>query len=71
MASVNIQIPDNQLARVVHALCTEAGVAETMPNAKGVLIAFIKKTVRRVERMEGEKNAIQTVPPPDVDNIAT
>lgn len=71
MATVTITIPDAHLPRVVHALCTDAGLPESNANAKQAIIIHIKKTVRRVEKMEAEVDAIEAIPPPNVDDIAT
>jgi hypothetical protein len=53
MATLNINIPDDQVTRVVTALCTLQGVAVSPANAKQVLIAHIKADrVRLRERRE-------------------
>jgi len=49
MATVSLTVPDAQLTRVVNALCDSAGVARSAANARAVLAAFIKRTVKDVE----------------------
>lgn len=74
MATISINVPDQELDRVVSALC-EYGLysevaeeGETPPQfAKGVVTTFIKSVVRTVERRAAEAEALSSiVDSPDV-----
>lgn len=70
MASININIPDQHVARVVHALCAAGGYSEeTAANAKASLMEMIKRHVHNVERSEAERAAVEAVADPDTDGI--
>jgi hypothetical protein len=58
VAVLSITIADADLPRVVHALCVTAGVTETVPNAKQVVIQRIKEMVQSVERNDAMNAAI-------------
>jgi hypothetical protein len=71
MAQMNLQIPDNQLDRVVKALCfgimapdAFSSVEPTPALAKKVVIDMIKEKVRVYEQELVKRNN-----PIDVDNI--
>jgi hypothetical protein len=75
MAQLVIQIPDNQLDRVLEALCAElpnvdsftSGVTPTPALAKQVVINMIKTRVKMYE----EAKQAKTIPPIDVSNIVS
>jgi hypothetical protein len=75
MAQLVIQIPDNQLDRVMEALCADlpnvdsftSGVTPTPALAKQVVIDMIKTRVKMYE--EGKR--AKTIPPIDVSNIVS
>lgn len=58
MASITINVPDQHVNRVIHALCV-AGVhdEENAANAKATVVAWIKNTVRDIERQEAAQAA--------------
>jgi hypothetical protein len=62
MATLTITIPDDQLTRVVTALCTLQGVAVSPANAKQVLIAHIKQIVYGFENDANTRTAIAGLP---------
>jgi hypothetical protein len=73
MAQMTIQIPDNQLDRVLEALCANlpnidnfsSGVTPTPALAKQVVLNMIKERVKMYE----EAKQAKTIPPIDVSNI--
>ncbi len=70
MATININVPDATASRVIHALCTTAGLVESPANAKTSVLIWIKTTVANIERAEAE----QAQPPivnPDVTTIVS
>ena len=67
---VTLTIPSVAVGRVVHALCRAGGHEnETPANAKKVIVEFIKATVRNVEQMEAEQEAMKALQEPDVKGI--
>lgn len=52
MANVTITIPDQYVARVVHALCSSIGLPESSANAKEAILLHIRAVVRNVESTE-------------------
>lgn len=62
MANINLQIPDAQLQRVIDALCasrtdpvTLQPIPPTGPNAKAIVIAWIKDQVLAYETEKARK----------------
>jgi hypothetical protein len=55
MATIELVIPVDKEARVIHALCVSGGFAvENAANAREALINHLKKVVWRVETQEAE-----------------
>lgn len=71
MAAITITIPDEHLARVRHALTTDAGVEDTAANAKAVVVDYIKAVVRRVENREAQEAALAAITPSNADAVAS
>ena len=70
MAQITLTVPDQHVARVVHALCVAGGhETENVQNAKQTIVGYVKATVRNVESAEAERAALDAVPDPDVDGI--
>lgn len=66
MATISIDIPAGQTARVVSALCAAGGLPESPANAKQVVINWIKATVRNVETAAAQEAAAVAVKVTDV-----
>ena len=56
MANITLTIPDNQIQRVIDALCGRARVTPSGANAKTVVINYVKSVVRRYEAEQSEVN---------------
>jgi len=54
MATMSIIIPDQHVQRVIHALCTSAGLPESPANAKEAVLRHIRAVVRNVEMIEAQ-----------------
>ncbi len=70
MATINIDVPAANSSRVIHALCSAAGLEESPANAKEAVLAWIKATVANVERAEAEQD-LPTIDEPDVETIVS
>lgn len=71
MASIVLTIPDAQLPRVRAALCNNAGLADSNPNAKEAVILLIKAVVQAVEYNEAARAANAAIVIGTVDGIVT
>ena len=70
MANITITIPDQHLDRVVHALSKAGGYdTENSQNARAALMAWIRATVRNIERAEAQQAALDALPEPNVDDV--
>lgn len=49
MATITLNIPDAELARVRAALCAAAGLEESNANAKQAIVQIVRATIARVE----------------------
>ncbi len=64
MAEITITIPDDQAVRVRNALCDSVALPRTAANARGVVVRFIRDTVRNTERTQAVKAAMAQVAEP-------
>lgn len=70
MANITLTIPDALLPRVRAALCAQAGLPDSNPNAKEAVIMWVKATVQAFEyqaAVEARASVVQS----DVDGIVT
>lgn len=61
MPLITLDIPAQQMARCVDALCAAAGLPPTPANAKAALVQYVTATVRNVERGRAEADARKAV----------
>lgn len=71
MATITLTISDAVLPRVRAALCANAGLPDTNPNAKEAVIQLVKETVQKVEYNAAMQAASATVVAPDVTGLVT
>lgn len=62
MADFALTIPDDQVDRVVNALCALNGVPATNENAKQVVIGWITAMVMEQERIAAAAAAVAALP---------
>lgn len=70
MATITLTIPDAVLPRVRAALCANAGLPDTNPNAKQAVIDLIVAVVKSVEYSTAVR-AQPVVAEPDVSGLVT
>lgn len=75
MASVTIQYPDSEQARVIEALCIDGGWTPELGVTKGAfakqqVARLVRERVREVETAQARHNALASVVPPAEVNVS-